>query len=255
MEIIVNNTQALIEKKWTARARTYRQEVSEDLQGFKKSAWLDLIQAQAPDLGRPLDALDVGTGPGYFAVILSQIGWRVVGIDCTAAMLSEAEDFAAKNGVSPRFLLMDSHELDFPDHSFDLLLSRDVAWCLRDPEAAYGQWRRVLRPGGQLLIFDSNWYRYLFDESVLAAKNADILEANERFGFEDFVEPDQALAEALYPSLPMGRYQRPEWDMETLRRLGFKSVTSDLSIGGKVWDEVEKVAYRSSPIFMISAIA
>ena len=47
---------------------------------------------------------------------------------------------------------MDSHQLSFDDNTFDLLINRNVTWTLYDPEQAYKEWYRVLKPGGRLLI-------------------------------------------------------------------------------------------------------
>ena len=247
--------QDLINTKWNPRAEGYRGSVEEQLLGPKRTAWLELITSQAPELDRPLEVLDVGTGPGFFAIVLSQIGWRVRGVDRSEKMLAQARDLSAKFGVAPEYELMDNHSLDFPDGSFDLLLSRDVTWCLREPEAAYKEWRRVLRPGGTLLIFDSNWYRYLFDDEAKKAREEDIREASERFGYVEFVEPDQKLADSIYPVLPMGRNVRPDWDVETLGRLGFTDFKVQPDVSHLVRDEVERIAYRSAPIFSIRALA
>jgi ubiquinone/menaquinone biosynthesis C-methylase UbiE len=40
--------------------------------------------------------------------------------------------------------------------SFDLAMSRHLLWTLAHPEAAIDEWMRVLRPGGRLVIVDSD---------------------------------------------------------------------------------------------------
>ena len=47
---------------------------------------------------------------------------------------------------------------------FDVVISRNLTWNLKDPKRAYEEWCRVLKPGGKLLNFDANWYGYLYDE-------------------------------------------------------------------------------------------
>jgi SAM-dependent methyltransferase len=150
---------------------------------------------------------------------------------------------------------MRADELAFPDGSFDVLLSRNVTWSLVDPEAAYKEWRRVLRPGGRLLIFDANWFRHLFDEEARRAKEAAERDAMARFVFEPFVEPDPELANELYSSLPMGRRQRPQWDEELLARLGYRGVSSDPGLSQRVLDERERALYAATPMFAIWAEA
>ncbi|UQZ90145.1 methyltransferase [Deltaproteobacteria bacterium Smac51] len=247
--------QTLVEKKWTDRASSYCEAINAELNCFKRQAWLDLIQAQMPSYDRPVDVLDIGTGPGFFAIILSQIGWKVRAVDCTAEMIRHASGNAGHYGVEAEFAVMDSHKLDYPDDSFDLVLSRNVTWTLHHPEEAYKEWRRVLRPGGRLLIFDSNWYRHRFDEEARLKKEADEREARERFDLEPFKEPDQELAEAIYSSLPLGRYPRPDWDLERLPELGYSEVSVDRDLSGRIWDEQEQLLYRSTPMFMIRATA
>lgn len=250
----MENLQNLVEKKWTDRADSYCELINAELSSFKREAWLDLIRTQVSGYDRPLNVLDIGTGPGFFAIILSQIGWRVKAVDCTAEMIRHAEGNAGNYGVSPEFAVMDSHALEYQDNSFDLLLSRNVTWTLHHPEEAYREWSRVLRPGGCMLIFDSNWYRYKFDEEARNKKETDEREAREKYGLEDFQEPDRELAEAMYFNLPMGRFPRPDWDLERLPGCGFTGLEVDRNISNRVWDEQEHILYRSTPMFMIKAL-
>ena len=56
-----------------------------------------------------------------------------------------------------RFEEGDAEQLPFPPASFDLVISRHVLWTLPHPEAAIDEWKRVLRPGGRLVIVDSQF--------------------------------------------------------------------------------------------------
>ncbi|MCQ4823180.1 class I SAM-dependent methyltransferase, partial [Eubacterium callanderi] len=58
----------------------------------------------------------------------------------------------------------DAHTLDFEDNTFDLIVTRNLTWNLERPDEAYGEWHRVLAPGGRMLNFDANWYLHLYDE-------------------------------------------------------------------------------------------
>mgnify|MGYP000807176615 CR=1 FL=1 len=95
--------------------------------------------------------LDVGTGPGFFAIILAEMGFRVTAVDYTASMLEEAGRNAGALADKIDFRQMNAEKLTFADHSFDVLVTRNVTWNLHDPETAYGHWTRVLAPGGALV--------------------------------------------------------------------------------------------------------
>ena len=124
-----------------------------------------------------LYVLDIGTGPGFFAILLSEMGFCVTAVDLTPAMLDEARRNAGRLAEKIRFLEMNAEQLDFPDDSFDVIVSRNLTWNLPHPEKAYAEWSRVLRPGGLLLNFDANWYSYLFDSESLSAYKTDRINA------------------------------------------------------------------------------
>ena len=49
---------------------------------------------------------------------------------------------------------MDAENPDFPDGTFDVIVSRNLTWTLPDAEHAYQEWFRVLKPGGHLVILE-----------------------------------------------------------------------------------------------------
>jgi hypothetical protein len=60
--------------------------------------------------------------------------------------------------------------------------------------------------------------------------------------------------EEISRNLPMTGRDRPQWDVDTLRSLGFASVTAELDAGEKLWNEEERINYASTPGFMIRAV-
>lgn len=101
----------------------------------------------------PACALDAGCGPGRAAATMRRQlrRTRVVAMDLAEGMLTEAR----RGGGWWRPLDCvqgDLMALPFADASFDLVFSSlALQWC-EDIDAALGEWRRVLRPGGLLLV-------------------------------------------------------------------------------------------------------
>jgi len=141
---------------WTKRAVDFNTVRRNELQSSLSERWLAEFAARFPK-DKALSILDVGTGTGYFALLLSRQGHTVTGIDLTPAMLEEARKNCEDFGISAEFLEMDAQSLSFEDHSFDAVISRNLTWTLPDPERAYREWLRVLKPGGILLNFDADY--------------------------------------------------------------------------------------------------
>ena len=98
--------------------------------------------------------LDVGTGTGLVARLAAERCENVVGIDHSDGMLAEARAAATRSGVGERtsFSAMDAENLEFEDGSFDVVLSLFVFRHLPNPGAAAREMRRVLKPGGRLVL-------------------------------------------------------------------------------------------------------
>ena len=71
-------------------------------------------------------------------MLLARAGHQVVGCDLTPEMVVGAKQLAREEKVSCRFRVMDAEELDFPDETFDLVISRNLTWTLPDAARAYG---------------------------------------------------------------------------------------------------------------------
>lgn len=244
----MNQEEKLI-KNWTDSSNNYSNRIKEELNSFKKQAWTDIILENAGKSTK-LDILDVGTGPGFFAIIMSLAGHNVTAIDCTEAMLNEARNNADSTGIAADFRVSDGQNLEFGDESFDLIISRNVTWTLIDARQAYSEWKRVLKPDGKILIFDANWNIRLFNEDYEKKYQADVQEYVSLFG----EEVPQFTAEMLdyRKSMPMCQQIRPQWDFNTLVELGYKKIYCQTDIGNRIYDEKERILYRSTPMFMLS---
>jgi SAM-dependent methyltransferase len=93
--------------------------------------------------------LDVGCGPGHLTRRLAARGFDVTGIDLDPAMIERA---AAGGGG--RYLAADAASLPFDDGAFDLAVSTLSMHHWTDAHAGLAEIGRVVRPGGQVLIWD-----------------------------------------------------------------------------------------------------
>ena len=196
--------------------------------------------------------LEVGTGPGFFAILLCELGYDVTAIDLTPAMLEEAKKNAGDMAGSIRFMEMNAEALMFEDASFDVVISRNLTWNLPHPDAAYAEWARVLKPGGLLLNFDANWYAYLFDEKAQAAYEQDRLNSAERGVWDQNVGENFDVMEDIARRVPLSGIRRPAWDLTQLCSLGMNA-QADEQVWRRVWSEAEKLNFSSTPMFMVRA--
>jgi malonyl-CoA O-methyltransferase len=101
----------------------------------------------------PQRVLDLGTGTGHIARALLKrySGARVVGLDIAEGMLAQAR---RRSGWwrPPRFVCGDIERLPFASQSVDMILSNlTLQWC-NGLDAAFAEFKRVLRPDGTLLF-------------------------------------------------------------------------------------------------------
>jgi SAM-dependent methyltransferase len=98
------------------------------------------------------DALEIGSGTGYFSLNLVQLGAidRLVATDISPGMLATLSTTAEGLGLAVETKVTDAEGLPFEDESFDLVFGHAVLHHLPDLTTALGELHRVLRPGGSL---------------------------------------------------------------------------------------------------------
>ena len=241
---------------WTRRAAGYSSVNRTELSGAQRHRWRSLLSDQiashfpgkAPE---ELQILEVGTGPGFFAILLDELGYAVTAIDLTPAMLAEARKNAGPMAGRIRWMEMNAESLAFPDAAFDVVLSRNLTWNLPHPELAYAEWMRVLRPGGLLLNFDANWYGYLFNADAQEAYERDRRNTAQQGIKDENIGENFDVMEGIARRIPLSNTLRPAWDLCVLSRLGLQ-VQADVQIWQKVWSDEEKLNFSSTPLFMVT---
>jgi demethylmenaquinone methyltransferase/2-methoxy-6-polyprenyl-1,4-benzoquinol methylase len=127
------------------------------LQDYSRQAErYDETRSASPSVLRPLRAAlegapgrrlaDIGGGTGNYAFALKREGWRPLVVDRSAAMLARA----AAKGLE--IIQAEAEQLPFEDESFDALTMISMLHHVDDRDAALAEARRVLRPGGKLVL-------------------------------------------------------------------------------------------------------
>lgn len=100
--------------------------------------------------------LDLGTGTGTVARGLARRGCRVTALDPSAPLIEQAKMLDAQTGVEIDYVVATAENTGLPDQSFDVVTAGQCwHWFKRD--AAALEARRLLRPGGLLLIAHFDW--------------------------------------------------------------------------------------------------
>ena len=243
---------------WGTRAEGYSEVNEKELAGSQREAWLHVLEEQFPEKKKEeMKILDIGTGPGFFPMILSEAGYTVTAVDYTEEMLEKAKENLGKYtkyGLERVTLQrMDAQNLEFADETFDVVISRNLTWNLEKPEQAYQEWMRVLKPGGVLLNFDANWYGYLYDEEKKEAYEADRKKVEEQQLDDHYLCTDIDRMENIARQVPLSAMERPAWDTKVLESLGVCSIQNDSEIWKRVWSEEERLNYASTPMFLVRA--
>jgi ubiquinone/menaquinone biosynthesis C-methylase UbiE len=114
-------------------------------------AWA--LEQLAPAAGET--AVDVGSGTGEDTVALAKLTGHAIGVEPSPGLRAEAERRATDAGVE--FVHGDALALPFGDQTVDVLRCERVLQHVADPAAAVADTARVLRPGGRVVLIDTDW--------------------------------------------------------------------------------------------------
>ena len=104
---------------------------------------------------RQQQILDVGCGTGFLTIKIASLGYDCRGVDLSSGMMEIAQKKAEKQGLDIVFFEGNLVDLQIEDSSVDAITNRSVLWTLFEPEKAFQEWYRVLKPEGKLLCFCS----------------------------------------------------------------------------------------------------
>ncbi len=138
---------SLIASQFGGASKTY--DGASRLQRIMGDEMLGALKLAGDDL-RPRRILDLGCGTGWFTRKIAQT-WpcQVTGVDLSPGMIKQASE-RSEQGIE--LMVADAESLPVPSNSFDVVFSNlMVQWC-DDPRTVFAECRRVLRPGGRLVL-------------------------------------------------------------------------------------------------------
>ncbi|MGV0427391.1 class I SAM-dependent methyltransferase [Corynebacterium pyruviciproducens] len=208
-------TQAIISDYWNHRAEAYHHyHVFSDRAEADLHVWSEIFGRFLPVATSRV--LDVGTGDGYVAHILSDRGFDVVGVDASPGMLMEArldaEERVNSGRPAARFVEGDATQLAPELSGFDAVTSRFLMWTLREPVTAVRGWAQRVVPGGVIIAADANWFGGGVPEDTVVESSA---------GADSFVK---AYNPTVLHDLPLSTVTSPDEYAEVFREAGLSEV-------------------------------
>ena len=148
-EALVAPAKSAIARDFGAASRTYNPAAR--LQRYMGQVMLDQVCKPAGSRASPAVALDLGCGTGWFT---GDVGARsgaglTLGADLAPGMLRYARSAGSSDLA---WLAADAEALPLADNSVDLIFSNLMIQWAKNPETVLSECRRILRPGGQLLV-------------------------------------------------------------------------------------------------------
>jgi ubiquinone/menaquinone biosynthesis C-methylase UbiE len=109
--------------------------------------------------------VDVGCGTGLMSAKLAATGRRVLGVDLSTSMIAQAR---VRTNARVNFLRADAENLPLEDAGFDAVVNLISFHHYPNPDKAIAEFRRVLRPGGRLVLigFDLDSHFIQFAQRV-----------------------------------------------------------------------------------------
>jgi ArsR family transcriptional regulator len=133
---------------------------------------------------------DLGVGDGLLTLMLTEVAEVVTAVDISGEMLRQLTARAKKRGIANlETVEAEIEDLPLPDASHDVVVMSQALHHAQEPVRALSEARRILVPGGRLLVIDllahaEEWVREKLEHVHLGFTEADLEQALARAGFE-----------------------------------------------------------------------
>ncbi|KUE73054.1 hypothetical protein AUQ37_04125 [Candidatus Methanomethylophilus sp. 1R26] len=259
-EQLTDNERAIIQY-WDSHAHAYGMIAQIRMNMPNK---LKQIFEQIAPGNRSLRVADMGSGIGYSAVTLAEMGHDVTAVDLGRRITDEAENIAESKGVKIRFVISNLYHTGLKKGSFDIVSAVDTLCLLDDPGKAVTEWVSLLRPGGRLVIVDGNYFITKIEEY-----NKRRAYFKMKYGKSEHERDlgngsiDYPALEGLCRDLYASRVRRPGWELWFLQGLGMNEIEIetldeetfyDISKNGKMLFPVKYALSARKPFFSENSV-
>jgi SAM-dependent methyltransferase len=171
---------------------------------WRSDQYIDYLGLMPVDGQQNRVVLDYGCGPGHDLVGFSVYSdpARLIGMDVSPRSLEQSQERLALHGREAELLLVrDGMGLPLPDASVDYIHSSGVLHHIANPGAVLREFRRVLKPGGQVRVmvynYDSLWL-HLHVAYVARIVNKLYRELDIRDAFSRFTDGEECPIAQVY---------------------------------------------------------
>jgi ubiquinone/menaquinone biosynthesis C-methylase UbiE len=162
------------------------------------------------------DVIDIGCGTGYGTAHLAEVAKSIIGIDISKPALK----WASTRYPNVQFRCMDAQHLEFPECSFDLIVSTENFEHLADQKGHVKELARVLRPDGLCFVATPNPEMFIGHHNPYHTKENSFDELDELF--QDYFQKVVVLENMAEPRENKGQAMRQRREAEG--RIGIKSL-------------------------------
>lgn len=202
--------------------------------------------------GKKQKVLDVGTGPGFLALLCAEMGNEVTAVDLSENMLKKAKENALVKSLPIDFRQGDAEKLQLPYNYFDVVVNKCLLWTLPNPAKAIMEWKRVLKDDGMIIAIDGDWHdKGVVSRTIRTASDLVRIIKGNKYPYQ--FRKHYGLLEKNLPLFSL----KPEQVTRYFREAGFEDISiermdalcSSARSKGKL---VDKLDY-SNPIYLIKA--
>lgn len=187
---------------WNWRSASYHEEFSDYLTeeiNFWQKAFSEILPRN-----KHLKIAEIGTGPGIIALALAGMNHDVIGIDLSEEMIKKAKSNAEKLNIEAEFETGDAENIDLESNCYDLVISKYLMWTLLHPDRFLEESKRILTPGGNIILIDGLWYT---DSNE---NNIKIQNGIKKDTKDDIIKHFEESYQDIKPNLPFGKNNTPE---------------------------------------------